>query len=60
MTMNVLYFAAFYKTLNCSKQNFSTIVYSPCSSDEITIFLEFAYENVMCGCMKSYNKIKIV
>lgn len=47
MTMDVLLFSAFYKTLNFSKQDFSTVVYSPCSSDEITIFLKFAYENVM-------------
>lgn len=60
MTINVVYFSALYKTLSCSKQNFSAIVYSPCSSDELTIFLEFAYENVMQGCMKSYHKIKRV
>lgn len=24
----------------------------------MNLFLEFAYENVMWGCMKSYNKVK--
>lgn len=58
--INVLHFPAFYKILNCSKQNFSAILYSSFSSAELTTFLEFACENVVWGCVKSYNKTKLV